>query len=88
MIEGTTPAERWVLQCWADGNEIETATGASRFARSMWVEIGHRLAGAAQYAELVGDVLEAEILRDAGIQALARAYQCYVRERGHAHIIH
>lgn len=87
MIEGTTPAERWVQQCWADGDEIETATGAGRFARFMWVEIGHRLAGAAHYAELLGDVLEAEILGDAGAQALARAYQCYKNELGR-HPVH
>ncbi len=70
-----TPAERWALSCWTYGDEIEEA-GTPRFAWHAWVQIGYRLAGAAHYAELVGDVLEAEILRDAGIQALARGWVC------------
>lgn len=76
----TTPAERWVLGLWLYGNEIETAS-TPRFAWRTWVEISHKLDGAAHYAELMGDVLEAEILRDASDQALARAFVCYQRHR-------
>ncbi len=77
-IATTTPAERWVLSRWTYGDEIETA-GTARFAWHTWVEIAHKLAGAAHYAELVGDVFEAETLRDASDQALARAFVCYQR---------
>ncbi len=72
----STPAERHVLSRWAHGNETEASGASLRYARSVWVEIGQNLAGAAAYAELIGDVLEAEILRDAGIQALARGWAC------------
>ncbi len=67
--------ERHLVRVWDYGEQSEALTSRPAATR-VWVEISHELRGAGHYAELIGEVIEAETLRAARGQALLRAWQC------------